>query len=65
MIKDPIVREVRDIRHRIEKECHHDPEEYYQYLKSLQEKLGERLVCRKPNPVPDAKQIPRVDQGLS
>jgi len=56
MIKDPIVQEVRDIRHRIEKECHQDPEKYYRHLKSLQEKLGERLVCRKPNPLPVAKQ---------
>lgn len=56
MINDPIVQEVRNIRHQIEKECHQDPEKYYQYLKSLQEKLGERLVCRKPNSLPVAKQ---------
>ena len=56
MIKDPIVQEVRDIRHRIEKECHQDPEKYFQHFKSLQEKLGERLVCRKPNLLPVTKQ---------
>ncbi|MBL7177225.1 MAG: hypothetical protein ISS66_15485 [Desulfobacteraceae bacterium] len=56
MINDPIVQEVRNIRHQIEKECHQDPEKYYQHLKSLQEKLSERLVCRKPNPLPVAKQ---------
>ena len=56
MSEDQIVKEVRDIRHQIEKECQQDPEKYYAHLKALQEKLGERLVRRKPNPLPVAKQ---------
>jgi len=51
MTKDPIVQEVRKIRHEIERECEKDPDKYYQYLKSLQENLVERLVCRQAKPL--------------
>ena len=56
MPEDPIVQEVREVRHQIERECRHDPEKYYQHLKAIQEKLGERLVRRQPNPLPAAEQ---------
>jgi hypothetical protein len=56
MTKDPIVQEVRDIRYQIEKECQQDPEKYYKHLKSVQERFSDRLVCRKPNPLPVVKQ---------
>jgi len=56
MVKDPIVYEVRNIRHQIEKECHQDPDKYYQHLVSLQEKLAKRLVRRKPKPLPVIEQ---------
>ena len=51
MTIDPIVREVREIRHEIDRECQHDPEKFYQYLKISQEKLLGRLVCRQPKPL--------------
>jgi len=51
MTEDPIVREVREIRHQIEKECQQDSEKYYQHLKTLQNKLAERLVSRHPKPL--------------
>ena len=56
MTRDPIVREVREIRHQIDKECGQDPEKYYQYLQRLQKKLTKRLVCRQPSPLPISKQ---------
>ncbi|MDY6855422.1 MAG: hypothetical protein SWO11_12065 [Thermodesulfobacteriota bacterium] len=56
MIQDPIVKEVREIRHQIDKECEEDPEKYYQHLQRLQKKLLKRLVCRQPNPLPVPKQ---------
>lgn len=56
MPEDPIVKEVRDIRHQIDEECHQDPDKYYRHIKSLQEKLGDRLVCRRPNPLPVVRQ---------
>lgn len=51
MTEDPIVREVREIRHQIEKECQQDSEKYYQHLKTLQNKFAERLVSRHPKPL--------------
>jgi len=56
MTQDPIVKEVREIRHQIDKECGQDPEKYYQHLQRLQNKLAKRLVCRQPNPLPVSKQ---------
>jgi len=48
MTTDPIVQEVRKIRHEIERECQHDSEQYYQRLKALQNRLAGRCVCRRP-----------------
>jgi hypothetical protein len=56
MTQDPIVKEVREIRHQIDKECGQAPEKYYQHLQILQKKLFKRLVCRQPNPLPVPKQ---------
>ena len=56
MKNDPIVQEIRKIRHRIERECQYDPEKYFQRLQTSQEKLVERLVCRKPKPLIRADQ---------
>jgi len=56
MTQDPIVKEVRETRHQIDKECGHDPERYYQHFQKLQKKLEKRLVRREPNPLPVFKQ---------
>lgn len=56
MTNDPVVREVREIRHEIERECQQDSEKYYQRLKVLQQKLVGRLVRRQPNPLIDTEQ---------
>lgn len=56
MTQDPIVREVREIRHQIDKECGQDPEKYYQHFQKLQKKMAKRLVRRQPNPLPVSKQ---------
>jgi hypothetical protein len=56
MTTDPIVREVREIRHEIERECQQDPEKYFQRLKASQEKLAGRLVCRQPKPLVTVEQ---------
>ena len=55
MTQDPIVREVREIRHEMEKECRQDPEKYYQHFQGLQKKLAKRLVCRQPKPLAVSK----------
>ncbi|MBI2265029.1 MAG: hypothetical protein HYU64_07635 [Armatimonadetes bacterium] len=51
MTNDPIVQEVRKIRHEIEQECQQDPDKYYQHLKALQEKLAGRLASHSPKPL--------------
>ena len=53
---DPIVQQVREIRHEIERECERDPAKYYQHLRTLQENLGARVVRREPKPLPTGKQ---------
>ncbi len=48
MIKDPIVREIREIRHEIERECKGDSEEFYKWIIASQQKFAKRLVRRQP-----------------
>ena len=48
MQKDPIVEEVRRIRHEIEGECQKDPDKLFEYFQASQGKLGNRLVRREP-----------------
>jgi hypothetical protein len=52
MREDPIVREVREIRHEIEGECERDAEAFYEWLIASQQKLKGRLVRRQPKPLP-------------
>jgi len=52
---DPIVRDVREIRRQIDRECQGDPEKYYQVLMARQDKLSGRLVCRGPKPLATAR----------
>ncbi len=56
MTQDPIVREVREIRHQIDRECGQDSEKYYQHFQKLQKKLQKRLVRREPKPLTVLKQ---------
>ena len=51
MKADPIVEQVRAIRHELERDTQRDPELYYQRLKTLQERFSGRLVCRQPKPL--------------
>ena len=51
MKTDPIVEQVRHVRREIEDENRQDPELFYQHLKKIQERLSDRLVCRKPKPL--------------
>jgi hypothetical protein len=48
MRSDPIVDEVRRVRHEIERKCGSDPEAFYRHLRKIQQSLGARVVCRKP-----------------
>ncbi len=48
MLQDPIITEVRQVRHEIEAECENDPQKYYEHIVLLQEKYLNRLTRRKP-----------------
>jgi hypothetical protein len=50
MSRDPIIEEVRQIRHKIEAECEDDAQKYYEHIQHVQEKYMNRLVQRKPKP---------------
>lgn len=40
MFKDPIIEEIRQIRHEIEAECSHDPQKYYEHLLEARSENG-------------------------
>ena len=48
MKKDPIVKQVREIRRRMDKESQNDPDSYFQQLIKIQDGYSGRLVSRQP-----------------
>jgi hypothetical protein len=51
MQPDPIIDEIREVRHRISEECGHDPRRLVEfYMKLEKEEYADRLVKR-PKPV--------------
>lgn len=50
MLRDPIIDEVRQIRHKIEAECENDAPKYFQHVQQIQEKYRQQLVRREPKP---------------
>ena len=57
---DPIVDEVRRVRHEIERKCGSDPEAFYRHLRKIQKALGVRVVCRRPRRLAISMQKERV-----
>ena len=54
MESDPIIDEIREVRHRISEECGHDPAKLVQrYMEMEKEKYADRLVDA-TNPQPEA-----------
>ncbi len=41
---DPVIDEIRAVRHRISARCNHDPVQLVAYYMELQEQYGDRLV---------------------
>ena len=41
---DPVIDEVRKVRHRISEQCGHDPERLVAYYLELQEQFHDRLI---------------------
>jgi hypothetical protein len=50
MEQEPILKEIRRIRHEIEAECQNDPQKYYEHIQQIQKQYSNRLVCFKPKP---------------
>ena len=48
MIKDPIVEDVRKIRHKIEEEFGNDVKKHIEHIYNEQRKYPERFVSRQP-----------------
>lgn len=48
MLRDPIVEEVREVRHKIETDCEDDPQKYFEHIQLVQEQYRNRFVRRKP-----------------
>lgn len=57
MYQDPIIKEIRTIRHEIEAECQNDSQIYYEHLQKIQKKYSERLVSRKPKPALESAKV--------
>ena len=47
MYNDPIIKEIRKIRHEIEAMCDNDSQKYYEHLLKVQKKYSDRLVSLK------------------
>ena len=41
---DPVIDEIREVRHRISERCAHDPTQLVQYYMKLQEQYRDRLI---------------------
>jgi hypothetical protein len=50
MRQDPIIKEIRNIRREIEKECKNNFRKYYEHIQKFQSNYGGCLVRRKPKP---------------
>lgn len=50
MEQEPILKEIRRIRHEIEAECQNDPQKYYEHIQQIQKQYNNRLVRFKPRP---------------
>ncbi len=50
MEQEPILKEIRKIRHEIEAECQNDSQKYYEHIQQVQNQYGNRLVRFKPKP---------------
>jgi hypothetical protein len=51
-MKDPIVEEVRRVRHELECELDNDPKRIYEHLRRVQARYAERVVSRQPKRLP-------------
>jgi hypothetical protein len=64
---DPVIDEIREIRHRISASCDHDPAKLVAYLMQYQEQFRDRLIydpTEQPAAHPPAVQ-PETDKAMA
>ena len=44
MQEDPVIARIREVRHRISKQCDHDPKKLVEYYMQLQERHKDRVL---------------------
>ena len=49
--EDPIIKELREIRHGLEKKCNNDFDELYNFLNEAQKKRSSELTTRPAKPL--------------
>ena len=57
-IPDPVIDEIREIRHRISASCDHDPAKLVAYLRQYQEQFRDRLIYDPTEPCPSHPAVP-------
>ena len=61
MLQDPIIKELRQVRQKIEEECQNDVQLYYEHIRKIQLKYRNRLIRRKPKP---ALKLAKVSESI-
>ena len=57
---DPVIDEIRAIRHRISEQCNHDPAQLVAYYMKLQERHHDRMIdSPKPVQQPEPPAMPK------
>ena len=59
-IPDPVIDEIREIRHRISASCDHDPAKLVTFLMQYQQQFRDRLIYD-PSEQPPAQQAVQAD----
>jgi hypothetical protein len=65
--RDPVIDEIREVRHRISARFGHDPERLVAFYMELQEQYRDRLLDApepaRANDLPAAQPVPAANQG--
>jgi hypothetical protein len=63
MMPDPVIDEIREIRHRISASCDHDPAKLVAYLMQYQQQFRDRLIYSPEPPAAQQAVQPDTDQA--
>jgi hypothetical protein len=63
VLRDAIIEEVRQVRHKIETDCEDNPQKLYEHIQRVQEKYRNRLVKRGPKPALKKRKVGKGSSG--